>query len=69
MAIGLRERLDVKFFRVGDGEDKDGENLDMTRGDAVGEEDADKDVEPGMDSHNWSDKLGLLEVTSIDIES
>lgn len=49
-AIGLSDRRVVKLFRVGDGDEREGENLDKTRGDAAGDEDAD-DV-GGIDSHN-----------------
>jgi hypothetical protein len=50
--MGLCDRREVKLFLVGEGEDKEGENLDTTRGDAVGDEDADNEVDPGIDSHN-----------------
>ena len=57
VAMGLRDRRDVKLLRVGDGEESPGENRLQTRGDAAGEEEAEADAEElprGIDTNRGS---------------
>ncbi len=56
-AIGLKDRREVKLFRVGDGDETPGENRLATRGEAAGEEEAEAEADEfpgGIDSHSWS---------------
>lgn len=72
VVIGLRDRLEVKLLRVGEGDESPGENRLQMRGEAVGEEEAEADAEElprGIDTKRGSVQLGRLCGKSMDIEA
>jgi len=72
VAIGLRDRREVKLLRVGEGDESPGEKRLQTRGDAVGEEEADAEADEfpsGIDTKRGSVKLGRRMGKSMDMEA